>query len=210
MRNDEGQLIIIDGPDGSGKSTQVGLLKKYFEDEGREVLFTHEPGDTPLGTTVRRLLLEQQQDDPFSVEAQFFLFWVARSEWLAKIVAPALAKGKIVISDRGDSSTYAYQVCAERQEGLALLFFATRDKIMGGISPHYIIIDVPVDVAMERMGKDGSRQMSYFDKKPREYHERVRQGFLKFSSAVSRAVWVDGDVPRGTVHKSILEHFALP
>lgn len=209
MRNGNGQLIILDGPDGSGKGTQVDLLKKHFEDEGREVLFTHEPGDTPLGTTVRRLLLEQHQDDPFSVDTQFFLFWVARSEWLAKIVAPALAKGKVVISDRGDSSTYAYQVCAEQQKSLASLFFATRDKIMGSISPRYIIIDVPVDVSMERMKKDGSRQMSYFDKKPREYHEQVRQGFLEFSSAVTHAVRVDGDQPRGSVHKSILEHFAL-
>lgn len=209
MRNDEGQLIILDGPDGSGKGTQVGLLKEYFENEGREVLFTHEPGDTPLGTTVRRLLLEQQQDDPFSVEAQFFLFWVARSEWLAKIVAPALAKGKIVISDRGDSSTYAYQVCAEQQKSLAPLFFATRDKIMGSISPRYIIIDIPVDVSMERMKKDGSRQMSYFDKKPREYHEQVRQGFIAFSGTVSGAVRVNGDRTRVAVHEDILGQFVL-
>lgn len=209
MRNDEGQLIILDGPDGSGKGTQVGLLKEYFENEGREVLFTHEPGDTPLGTIIRRLLLGQQHDDPFSVEAQFFLFWVARSEWLAKIVTPALTKGQIVISDRGDSSTYAYQVCAEQQEILSSLFFATRDKIMGGISPRYIIIDIPVEVAIDRMRKDDSRQMSYFDKKPREYHERVRQGFRVFSETVSTAVRVNGNQEKSLVFRDILERLAV-
>ncbi|MDO8562131.1 MAG: dTMP kinase, partial [bacterium] len=105
-----GKFIVIDGIDGSGKGKQVELLKRTL---GKNVIFTHEPGGTPKAEKIRKLLLERTEETPAPL-ADFLLFWAARADHVEKVILPALRAGKTVITDRFDSSTFAFQVYAER------------------------------------------------------------------------------------------------
>src|SRR3989344_7639591 len=114
----KGKFIVIDGIDGSGKGTQVKLLKRAL---GKNTIFTHEPGGTPKAEAIRKLLLERKKE--FSTPlADFLLFWAARADHVEKVILPALRAGKNVITDRFDSSTLAFQICAEQAPELKSLF----------------------------------------------------------------------------------------
>ncbi len=173
-----GKFIVIDGLDGSGKTTEMRLLKKEARLKG--ALFTCEPGGTPRAEKIRTALLthEAGKRDPVS---DFFLFWAARAAHMREAIAPALAKGKTVITDRFDSSTYAFQVVAEERKDLDGIFWACRKAVLGvNVPDAYIILDMAPEDALARRKRDRSKAMTSFDKQKMAYHRRVRAGFKKF------------------------------
>ncbi|MCR4325528.1 MAG: dTMP kinase [Patescibacteria group bacterium] len=173
-----GVFIVIDGMDGSGKSTEVRLLRKDLR--GTPALFTHEPGGTPHAEKIREVLLTHKagRRDAFM---DFFLFWAARVAHMREAIIPALKAGKVVVTDRFDSSTYAFQVRAEKHSELERPFWECRKAVLGKYTPDaYIILDLPAAASARRRRADRSKKLTTFDKQNIRYHERVRAGFKKF------------------------------
>jgi dTMP kinase len=201
------KYIIFDGMDGSGKGTQLGLLRGLL---GSNVVFTREPGGTPFAEECRKLV----RDNPLAGEStplnNFLLFFAAREELQHNLVVPALKAGKHVFSDRGDSSTFAFQICGEQQEELADLFGILRGRVFfseGRQPPDlYIIFDLPAEVARERALQDAARTTNHFDVRDLAYYKRVRDGFRQFATyqvSPESVVFIDANRPPEVVHRTV-------
>ena len=176
----EPPFIVVEGLDGSGKGTVLERLKAEYPWPA-EVVFTREPGGTPFAEVIRDVAL----NNPLAKEADgatlFHLVWAARHEHLRGLVKPTLVSGKIVVCDRFDSSTYAYNVVAQGAEYLEKLFWQTREICLRECRPSlYIILDVDAKVAQARIqNRPGG---NHFDDRKMDFHEKVRAGLLKFGT----------------------------
>ena len=196
-------LIIIDGIDGSGKSTQAKMLQERLSDG--QVIFTRQPGGTPLSEKIRDVFSSVEAVEA-SARTQFYLMWASRTNWMEKVVIPNTEKGTPVISNRGDSATYAYQIHAREAPELEEEFWRTRELVMGSHKPKvHIIIDVSAREARRRMNEDKHRTKSLFDVKPLEFHERARAGFRAFAAKLpeGEVVIVNGSRHRDIIHKEV-------
>jgi dTMP kinase len=201
----ESPIIVIDGLDGCGKGTQADLLRSRFQREGREIHFTREPGGAEFSEDIRSVI-KSPRGATADVTTIFLLFWAARKEWLTKDVLPSLEKGIPVLTDRGDSSTFAYQVRAEQHPELSEWCFEMREHIFGDNKPaQYIFLEVSPAVARTRAISDKSRSVSYFDAKPLAYYERVAQGFKDFAAVVGNAVFIDGMRDPEVIHEELYQ-----
>lgn len=170
----KGRLIVIDGLDGCGKGTQLKLLMKKYPDRGR-VIFTREPGGTPYGEKIRRLILEDDSKDTQAL-TQLLLQFAQRVEHM-EMIRKYLMLGISAFSDRCDSSTLAFQLHGEKALELMPIFQLLRAKTVAGLNPHYIILNLSAEEAHRRMEDDRNRQATHYDLRPLEYHERVYKGF---------------------------------
>ena len=171
-----GKFIVVDGMDGSGKGTQMRLLQGALANQ--PFVFTREPGGTPRAEEIRKDLL-RQEGAVSNPTCDFFLFWAARASHVEDFVEPTRTQGTHVITDRYDSSTFAFQIHGEERSNLEPVFHAVRKSLPTYYLPDaYIILDLPASVAFERRKADQGQDKSKFDVKPIEYHERVRNGFL--------------------------------
>ncbi|MEK7604422.1 MAG: dTMP kinase [Patescibacteria group bacterium] len=204
-----GQYIVFDGMDGSGKGTQMKLLQERF---GATAVFTREPGGTPFAEEIRRVV----RDNPLAATStglnNFLLFWAAREELQQNLVAPALQAERHVFSDRGDSSTYAFQLWGEQHRELLGLFKLLRyfvfEKSRERRAPDlYIIFDLHPRIARERVMADSAREQNHFDMRDLEYYQRVREGFHSFASQWP-AVFLDATRPPAEVHQDVLDLLA--
>lgn len=213
MRNGQGKFAVVDGMDGSGKGTQLALLRGPLHD--LDIHYTREPGGngSPTAEFIRKVILEPHEFniDPKAV-CDFFLFWASRGQHVEEVVLPNLERGVHVLSDRYDSSTVAFQIYGEqRREGMEALFYAVRRAMPAYYRPHgYIILDLPAEVAYERRKADLVQSKTRFDLKPVEYHERVRQGFKDFaqwlrkSEPHTKVYLIDATHSREEVHRDVL------
>jgi dTMP kinase len=169
-------FVVVEGGEGSGKSTQVQLLASWLRDQGCEVVVTFEPGDTKMGAQMREVLLHG--DSPLDARTELLLMLADRAQHVAEVVRPALARGAIVVSDRYVPSTLAYQG-AGRDLGIdaveALNEFAT-----GGLEPDLVVVlDVPDDVAEARLPGQRDR----LERAGLEFHARVRAAYRELARA---------------------------
>ncbi len=201
-----GKYVVFDGMDGSGKGTQIKMLQERF---GERVVFTYEPGGTPFADKIRALV----RNDPLAKEStplnNFLLFWAAREELVEKVVMPALTEGRHVFSDRGYSSTYAYQICGEECRDLRRPFLLLREEVFDK-GPRYrpdlhVVYDLPAAVARERVMRDSTRERNHFDDRPLAYYERVREGFRKFAKEQEVVRFVDANQSPEAMHEETLE-----
>jgi dTMP kinase len=191
-----GKFITLEGIDGAGKSTHVVGIADLLRGRGREVVVTREPGGTPLGEKLRAVLLSQTMD----TDTEALLMFAARREHIARVIAPALAQGRWVVSDRFTDSTYAYQGAGG---GLAKDRIAFLERwINNGLQPDLtLIFDVPVDMALGRLFKD---QADRFESKTRSYFERVRAGYLeRAAKEPARVCVIDGAKAVAEVKKEV-------
>lgn len=194
--------VVFDGMDGSGKDTQIKLLREKFP---TTAVFTREPGGTPFAEEIRKIV----RDNPLAGEStalnNFLLFWAAREDLMHHLVMPTLVSGKHVFSDRGDSSTLAYQICGEAHPELKNLFLRLRKMVFNGRHEPdlYVMFDLPAKVARERATRDAQRKLNHFDTRDLAYYERVREGFrsLETSARVER---IDATHPPEEVHEEVL------
>ncbi|MBI5457059.1 dTMP kinase [Candidatus Kaiserbacteria bacterium] len=197
----KGAFFVVDGIGGAGKTTQLAFLKKKL---GKRALFTHEPGGAPRAERIRSILKAEQEPqlDPLT---DFFLFWAARAEHVGARILPALKKGKVVISDRFDSSTFAMQVRGDRQKSIEKLFWQCREHTLAGCEPDlYIILDAPIAAARKR--RHGRSSEDRFDEKNEAYQARVRAGYLEFAKRFSkRAVVIPALLPPQEVQRRMWE-----
>lgn len=193
-----GKFITLEGIDGAGKSTHIAVVAELLRARAKEVVVTREPGGTPLGEKLRDLLLSQ----PMHIETETLLMFAARREHIAQVVAPALAAGRWVLSDRFTDATYAYQGAGRgmARDKLALL----ERWVQAGLQPDLtLVFDVPVEVAAQRLS--GSRR-DRFEGEDRAFFERVRAEYLARSAAEpGRVRIVDGNRPLAEVEKHVEE-----
>ncbi len=198
VRTKHGTFIVIDGIDGSGKSSQVKLLRKKL---GTRAVFTFDPGGTPTGQVIRKILLHRKGLSPL---AAFFLFLASRSALVEEVIAPALRKGRTVVSDRFDSSTYAYQVHAGKHpEFLKLMHSFVQDVLKEAKPDAYVILDSDPKLAHQRLVNDPLKKLTTYDKRELAYHRKVREGFKKFKPRHSKIYFVDAGRSIEEVHKDV-------
>jgi len=180
-----GRFLVLDGPDGSGKSTQIARLAARLRDRGESVLALREPGATPMGEAIRDLLLHADVD--ITPLAEMLLYQAARAHLVETVIRPALAAGQTVLLDRYWYSTAAYQgsgLGLDPEEIRRVSAVATK-----GLEPdRLVLLDVPADVGLARL--KGARDK--VEARSLEYHRRVRDGFLIEARLFgSKAVVVD-------------------
>ncbi|MEO0241047.1 MAG: dTMP kinase [candidate division WOR-3 bacterium] len=177
-----GFFITFEGIEGSGKSTLANMLYEKLKVYDFPVVFTREPGGTDVGEKIREIILNKNFDiDPYS---ELFLFLVARRENVKRIITPALREGKIVICDRFDDSTFAYQGFGRN---IPLRFITRVNKLITEeIKPNLtFLIDVPVNIGFSRIKREDRIEIEKTD-----FHERVRKGFLTIAKRAKKRVIV--------------------
>ncbi|HEX2884308.1 MAG TPA: dTMP kinase [Candidatus Limnocylindria bacterium] len=194
-----GRFVTVEGPDGSGKTTAARHLADWLRARGLEVVLTHEPGGTPLGEEVRRLLLHLRDvSDTLDPRADALLFAAARAQHTAQLILPALERGAWVVCARYADSSLAYQGAgygndlAELRRLQAFATYDTRPDLT-------ILIDVPVEVGLERTRR--RREWNRFeDTEEVAFFEQVRAGYLRLArEEPDRIRMVDGS---GTVEEA--------
>ncbi len=203
-----GYLITFEGVEGSGKSTQIELLKAFLEKAGKEVLTVREPGGTEIGERIREILLGSAGEGMEAL-TELLLYASCRSEIVTKVIKPALESGKIVICDRFTDSTIAYQGYAR---GLDLTSISEVSKLAtGGMKPSItFLLDLDPKTglkrAMERMNALGRQDAKEdrFERESIEFHRRVRNGFLTLAAGEpERIKLIDADRPPGELQRDI-------
>ena len=164
-------LMTFEGIEGSGKSTQIELTRRYLEERGYLCLVTREPGGTALGEEIRTFLLDKG-DLSIDPLAELFLIEADRTQHVAEVIRPALEEGRVVLCDRFCDATVAYQGYGR---GVDMAFIeAMNQRAAGGLIPQCtIVLDCSVEVGMARVqGEDR------FEREDHLFHQRVREGYL--------------------------------
>jgi dTMP kinase len=176
-----GRFITLEGPDGSGKTTAARHLADWLRNRGLAVVLTGEPGGTPLGEDLRRLLLHlRDRSADLDPRADALLFAAARAQHVARVIRPALERGEWVVCARYADSSLAYQGHGYGLDGVEMR--RLQDFATGGLWPDVtLVLDVEADVGLRR--KRGSRWNRFEDTQDRAFHERVRAGYLDLASA---------------------------
>ena len=166
-------FISFEGTEGVGKTTLIRKIHQYFEQQGKEVVLTREPGGTPLAEQIRSLLLAVNHEEQMSHDTELLLIYAARAQHLQQVILPALATDKIVLSDRFTDASFAYQ-CSGRglsQEKLQLLnqtFVAKMPSIT-------FWLDAPIELGMTRARERGA--LDRFEQEKLSFFAKVRAGY---------------------------------
>lgn len=181
---DAGCFVVLEGPDGAGKTRAAGRLAQHLRASGRAVTLTREPGGTPLGEQIREILLHGAAV-PRSAAAEALLFNAARRQLVLDVIRPAIERGDLVVSDRFSGSTLAYQGYGA---GVDLAALRSMEAVAVGDTRAdlVLLIDAPVEVGLgRRLAGDPTQLTRYEDAAHFDlgFHERVRQGYLALAAA---------------------------
>lgn len=199
MSGVSGLFVTLEGGEGSGKSTQIQRLAGRLRALGIEPVLAREPGGTPLAEGVRALLLDAERRP--GALAEVFLLEAARAQLVSTVLRPALEAGRVVVCDRYDDSTLAYQGGGR---GLDDAMLRTLNRAAtGGLRPDLtLLLDAPHELGLERRSRQGS--MNRLDREPADFHGRVRQRYLELAAAEpGRFVVVDATQPEDRIETAI-------
>jgi dTMP kinase len=170
----QGKLIIFEGGDGTGKSTQAARLCAHVREKGLDPLHIREPGSTPLGEQVRKILTGTGSSDwEMTRETEMLLFMSCRAELFKTVIHPAWSQGRLILLERSYYSTYAYQGVALGVDPEMILHLGK--WVSFGVEPQRVILlDMEVEEALRRLGTQKDR----LERRGPAFHEKVRQGFL--------------------------------
>lgn len=176
-RSPRGLFITFEGPDGSGKSTQARILAQRLRKEGHEVLENVEPGGTPIGQQIRRILLDPANKE-LSATAEVLLMFAARAQNVEQWILPALAQGKIVVSDRFTDSSIAYQGSG-RGLGWETVYELDRIACQGLVPDLTLCIDIDTETGLARaLARESAAAPELrFEQQAIEFHHKVREAY---------------------------------
>jgi dTMP kinase len=200
-----GLFLAFEGVEGSGKTTQVALLAEWLRAQGHDVVVAREPGSTPLGERVRATVLDEVALH-VPARSELFLMLAARAAFVEQVVRPGIAAGKIVIADRFELSTLAYQGAGR---GLPLDDIARCNAIAtGGITPHAtVLLDVDPQVGAGRQRAAG-KSADRMEREDAEFHGRVAAAYRAHAARVAGIVRVDAQAARDEVQRRVREALA--
>src|SRR5579871_6568007 len=199
MSNLNGKFIVLDGGEGCGKTTQTKMLADEMARRGQKAMTVRDPGATHIGEQIRQILLNPDQS-AMGMRCEMLLYMAARAQLMTQTILPALAAGAMVICDRFVSSTLSYQLGGEGLSDGEIRSVA--DVAIQKRWPDLtIILDIPVHDSDGRLNRPKDR----IERRPREYHERVRQNYLALArSEPGRYCVVDAGRDTQAVHKDVL------
>lgn len=203
------RFITLDGIDGAGKSTNLAVMKAWFEKHKLPVLFTREPGGTPAGEALREILLNPATQ--VSLRTETLLMFAARQQHLETVILPALKNGTHVVSDRFTDATFAYQGGGR---GVPLQDIATLEHwVQGDFRPDLtLLLDVPLEVSMARINQ--TREKDRFEQEAAEFFNRVREVYLqRAAKQPERYAVIDSsqslDAVKNQIETALDSHFRL-
>ena len=177
MRDESGVFLVLDGTEGSGKSTQARLLEQRLVEAGRDVLTVRDPGTTRIGEQVRAILLDPAHGE-MGMRCEMLLYMSARAQMMTQTILPALAAGRVVLCDRFVSSTLAYQLGGDGI-GAGEIRAVAEIAIKGRWPDLTILLDLPADQSLARVKRAKDR----IEQRPMSYHEQVRRNYLSQAEA---------------------------
>lgn len=195
-------FITFEGPEGSGKSTQIKLAYRALLAFGCDVLLTREPGGTPIGDQIRHTVHEVKNSE-MSPVAELLLYSASRAQLVAELIRPSLEAGKLVLCDRFADSTLAYQGYGRRLD-LTMLRDITRYATQG-LSPDLtLLFDIDVQIGIGRR-VTGGEEMNRLDLESVQFHERVRAGYHELAEQEPRR-WkvIDANRPIEALHRDVM------
>ena len=194
-----GRFIVLDGPDGCGKSTQVKRLCQFLAAQGVDAVSFRDPGDTPIGEAIRKILLSPEHAR-MGTMTELLLYMASRAQLWSEKIHPALEGGRCVVLDRWLSSTCAYQGHAGGfgWERVIQVAEQTLERVWPDLT---VILDVDVATARARM----QRELDRMEQKGRDYHQKVREGFLELAKGREGFVVVDASLDVEAVHHEIVK-----
>ncbi len=204
-------FITLEGPEGSGKSSQIEMLGDYLRRQGFTILVTREPGGTPIGDQIRDCVHDVGNAN-MTPQTEMLLYSASRAQLVAEVIRPALAAGQIVLCDRFYDSTIAYQGYG-RGLNLDDLYTITRFAT-GGLKPDLtLLLDIAVEKGLSRRADNGL-EMNRLDLETVSFHQRVRQGYQKMAAQEpERWVVVDAGRPLAEVqaelHQVVEKYLAI-
>ncbi len=196
-----GTLISFEGSEGSGKSTQITRLAERLAQRGREVIATREPGGTEIGEQIRNIIVHNSKGDEMCPETELLLFTAARAQLVRQVIAPALLRGAVVLSDRFLDSSTVYQGIA-RNLAPGPVEQINRFAV-GNVMPHLtLVFDVPTEVSLKRIKQRATDLPDRMERVNIVFYEKVRAGYLLLAEQwPDRVVVLDGTLTADALEK---------
>jgi len=198
-----GRLISFEGSEGSGKSTQIARLAAHFQSLKREVVTTREPGGTEIGEQIRNIIVHNSRGDEMCAETELLLFTAARAQLVREVIAPALLRGALVLSDRFLDSSTVYQGIG-RNLAADPVNQINRFAV-GNVMPDLtIVLDVPESVSLARLKQRASDLPDRMERENIDFYRKVREGYLVLAQSMpERFVVIDGTRDQDWIEKTI-------
>lgn len=193
MAEKKGVFISMEGPDGSGKSTQIELLKEYLNKNGYEVILTREPGGTKISEAIREIILNKDFIEMNDM-TELLLYTSARAQLVGEVIKPALLEGKAVISDRFVDSTAVYQGIA-RGLGIDTVYEVNKYALQGIMPDVTFHLDLPAEVGIAR--KKNQAELDRMELMAIDFHKKVAEGYRTLAERNrDRIITIDATLPR--------------
>jgi dTMP kinase len=198
-----GKLISFEGSEGSGKSTQIARLAARLQKLGRDVVSVREPGGTEIGEQIRNIIVHNSKGDEMCAETELLLFTAARAQLVREVIAPALKRGAIVLSDRFLDSSTVYQGIG-RNLALDPVHQINRFAV-GSVMPDLtLVIDVPTEVSLARIRQRATDVPDRMERENIDFYHKVREGYLVLAKGMpERVAVIDGSTSEEATEKKI-------
>ncbi len=197
---ERGRLIALEGPDGSGKTTQIELLEKYLKESGYEVVRTREPGGTEISEKIREIILDNDNSN-MSYMCEALLYAASRAQLVSEVIKPALKSGKMVICDRFVYSSMVYQGIG-RGLGMERIKSINEAALDGLEADLIFMITIPYEEGLKR--KKMQRTLDRLENSGNEFHKKVFEGYLDICKKYDKIEVIDGNRNVDEIHKDII------
>lgn len=181
-----GKLISVEGVEGAGKSTAMTCLREFMAQQACDVVWVREPGGTPLGEEIRKVILAPESNDAMQGDTELLLMFAARAQLMQQVIIPALADGKWVVADRFIDASYAYQG-GGRQLNMAAIKMLDAWIVRDYYPDLTILLDVPPSIGLQRLR---NRQKDRIEKEQEAFFVRVREAYLKRAKQDHRRIHI--------------------
>jgi dTMP kinase len=197
--NKRGMLITFEGPDGSGKTTQIELLKKYLNEKGYKVIMTREPGGTTISEKIRDIILDNKNSEMCSM-CEALLYAASRAQLVHEVIKPALDKGEVVITDRFVESSLVYQGIG-RKLGVERIGRINEAAVDGLKADFIFMLSISYEEGLKR--KEKQRNLDRLENSGDDFHKRVFEGYAEISKTSDSIITIDANRDVESIHKDI-------